>query len=151
MPNQRGLLGKGCLGLVSVSEMGLRREKKAKQETGNESCQPLGRQPPDSGKYLLPQPRPPPLVPAQGGSRQKVLIMEYCSSGSLLSVLEDPENTFGLSEEEFLVVLRCVGEPCPAPEAQALSMAKVQDACDLLMGQKDPRDSFSSKLYEERS
>lgn len=72
--------------------------------------------------------------------------MEYCSSGSLLSVLEDPENTFGLPEEEFLVVLRCVGEPCPAPEAQALSMGKVQDACDLLMGQKDPRDSFSSKL-----
>lgn len=85
-------------------------------------------------------------VEETGGSRQKVLIMEYCSSGSLLSVLEDPENTFGLSEEEFLVVLRCVGEPCPAPEAQALSMAKVQDACDLLMGQKDPRDLFSSKL-----
>lgn len=41
--------------------------------------------------------------------------MEYCSSGSLLSVLEDPENTFGLPEEEFLVVLRCVGEPYPVP------------------------------------
>lgn len=37
--------------------------------------------------------------------------MEYCSSGSLLSVLESPENAFGLPEEEFLVVLRCVGEP----------------------------------------
>lgn len=36
--------------------------------------------------------------------------MEYCSSGSLLSVLESPENAFGLPEEEFLVVLRCVGE-----------------------------------------
>lgn len=73
--------------------------------------------------------------------------MEYCSSGSLLSVLEDPENTFGLPEEEFLVVLRCVGEPrpvpqaqgepCPAPphplpRAQALSMGRVQDECDLL-------------------
>ncbi|XP_036090338.1 inhibitor of nuclear factor kappa-B kinase subunit epsilon isoform X7 [Rousettus aegyptiacus] len=34
--------------------------------------------------------------------------MEYCSSGSLLSVLENPENAFGLPEEEFLVVLRCV-------------------------------------------
>lgn len=39
--------------------------------------------------------------------------MEYCSSGSLLSVLENPENAFGLPEEEFLVVLRCVGEPLP--------------------------------------
>ncbi|XP_060149719.1 inhibitor of nuclear factor kappa-B kinase subunit epsilon isoform X3 [Globicephala melas] len=44
----------------------------------------------------------------QGGSRQKVLVMEYCSSGSLLSVLESPENAFGLPEDEFLVVLRCV-------------------------------------------
>uniref|UniRef100_A0A3Q2I5T1 Inhibitor of nuclear factor kappa-B kinase subunit epsilon n=1 Tax=Equus caballus TaxID=9796 RepID=A0A3Q2I5T1_HORSE len=43
-----------------------------------------------------------------GGSRQKVLVMEYCSSGSLLSVLESPENAFGLPEDEFLVVLRCV-------------------------------------------
>uniref|UniRef100_G1LZG6 Inhibitor of nuclear factor kappa B kinase subunit epsilon n=1 Tax=Ailuropoda melanoleuca TaxID=9646 RepID=G1LZG6_AILME len=43
-----------------------------------------------------------------GPGRQKVLVMEYCSSGSLLSVLESPENAFGLPEEEFLVVLRCV-------------------------------------------
>lgn len=49
----------------------------------------------------------------QGASRQKVLVMEYCSSGSLLSVLESPENAFGLSEDEFLVVLRCVGERLP--------------------------------------
>lgn len=41
--------------------------------------------------------------------------MEYCSSGSLLSVLESPENAFGLPEDEFLVVLRCVGEPIPSP------------------------------------
>ncbi|KAL4700148.1 hypothetical protein H8957_000138 [Semnopithecus entellus] len=47
-------------------------------------------------------------VEETGGSRQKVLVMEYCSSGSLLSVLESPENTFGLPEDEFLVVLRCV-------------------------------------------
>lgn len=39
--------------------------------------------------------------------------MEYCSSGSLLSVLESPENAFGLPEDEFLVVLRCVGKPRP--------------------------------------
>nr|XP_025847149.1 inhibitor of nuclear factor kappa-B kinase subunit epsilon isoform X4 [Vulpes vulpes] len=47
-------------------------------------------------------------VEETGGSRQKVLVMEYCSSGSLLSVLESPENAFGLPEDEFLVVLRCV-------------------------------------------
>ncbi|KAG3258259.1 inhibitor of nuclear factor kappa B kinase subunit epsilon [Ictidomys tridecemlineatus] len=47
-------------------------------------------------------------VEETGGGRQKVLVMEYCSSGSLLSVLESPENTFGLPEDEFLVVLRCV-------------------------------------------
>ncbi|XP_064449979.1 inhibitor of nuclear factor kappa-B kinase subunit epsilon isoform X4 [Mirounga angustirostris] len=47
-------------------------------------------------------------VEETGGGRQKVLVMEYCSSGSLLSVLESPENAFGLPEEEFLVVLRCV-------------------------------------------
>lgn len=43
-----------------------------------------------------------------GPSRQKVLVMEYCTSGSLLSVLERPENAFGLPEAEFLVLLRCV-------------------------------------------
>uniref|UniRef100_A0A8C3MQM2 Uncharacterized protein n=1 Tax=Geospiza parvula TaxID=87175 RepID=A0A8C3MQM2_GEOPR len=34
--------------------------------------------------------------------------MEYCSSGSLLNVLEDPANAFGLAESEFLIVLQCV-------------------------------------------
>ncbi|KAM8867292.1 inhibitor of nuclear factor kappa-B kinase subunit epsilon isoform 2-T3 [Synchiropus picturatus] len=41
-------------------------------------------------------------------SKQKVLVMEYCSGGSLLSLLEEPENAFGLSETEFLTVLQCV-------------------------------------------
>lgn len=50
------------------------------------------------------------LLLVQGSSKQKVLVMEYCSGGSLLSVLEDPENTFGLAESEFLIVLQCVGE-----------------------------------------
>lgn len=36
--------------------------------------------------------------------------MEYCASGSLLSVLEEPENAYGLSESEFLIVVQCVGE-----------------------------------------
>ncbi|NWS44345.1 IKKE kinase, partial [Probosciger aterrimus] len=47
-------------------------------------------------------------VEETGSSKQKVLVMEYCSGGSLLSVLEDPENTFGLAESEFLIVLQCV-------------------------------------------
>lgn len=41
-------------------------------------------------------------------SKQKVLVMECCSDGSLLSLLEEPENAFGLSESEFLIMLRCV-------------------------------------------
>lgn len=42
-------------------------------------------------------------------SKQKVLVMEYCSGGSLLTLLEEPENAFGLLETEFLTVLHCVG------------------------------------------
>uniref|UniRef100_A0A8D2Q9R9 Protein kinase domain-containing protein n=1 Tax=Zonotrichia albicollis TaxID=44394 RepID=A0A8D2Q9R9_ZONAL len=49
-------------------------------------------------------------VEETGSSKQKVLVMEYCSSGSLLNVLEDPANAFGLAESEFLIVLQCVGE-----------------------------------------
>ncbi|XP_005739514.1 inhibitor of nuclear factor kappa-B kinase subunit epsilon [Pundamilia nyererei] len=41
-------------------------------------------------------------------SKQKVLVMEYCSGGSLLSLLEEPENAFGLAETEFLTVLQCI-------------------------------------------
>ncbi|XP_054472803.1 inhibitor of nuclear factor kappa-B kinase subunit epsilon [Anoplopoma fimbria] len=41
-------------------------------------------------------------------SKQKVLVMEYCSGGSLLSLLEESENAFGLPETEFLIVLQCV-------------------------------------------
>ncbi|XP_061075878.1 inhibitor of nuclear factor kappa-B kinase subunit epsilon isoform X2 [Conger conger] len=41
-------------------------------------------------------------------TKQKVLVMEFCSGGSLLNVLEEPENAFGLAESEFLVVLQCV-------------------------------------------
>ncbi|XP_062451067.1 inhibitor of nuclear factor kappa-B kinase subunit epsilon isoform X2 [Rhea pennata] len=47
-------------------------------------------------------------VEETGTSKQKVLVMEYCSSGSLLNMLEDPANAFGLSESEFLIVLQCV-------------------------------------------
>ncbi|XP_029288263.1 inhibitor of nuclear factor kappa-B kinase subunit epsilon isoform X2 [Cottoperca gobio] len=41
-------------------------------------------------------------------SKHKVLVMEYCSGGSLLSLLEESENAFGLPETEFLTVLQCV-------------------------------------------
>ncbi|XP_074523004.1 inhibitor of nuclear factor kappa-B kinase subunit epsilon [Halichoeres trimaculatus] len=41
-------------------------------------------------------------------TKQKVLVMEFCSGGSLLSLLEEPENSFGLPETEFLTVLQCV-------------------------------------------
>uniref|UniRef100_A0A3B5MXH7 Inhibitor of nuclear factor kappa B kinase subunit epsilon n=1 Tax=Xiphophorus couchianus TaxID=32473 RepID=A0A3B5MXH7_9TELE len=41
-------------------------------------------------------------------TKQKVLVMEYCSGGSLLTLLEDPENAFGLPEAEYLTVLQCV-------------------------------------------
>ncbi|NXH48037.1 IKKE kinase, partial [Dicaeum eximium] len=47
-------------------------------------------------------------VEETGSSKQKVLVMEYCSRGSLLNVLEDPANAFGLAESEFLIVLQCV-------------------------------------------
>ncbi|XP_073681575.1 inhibitor of nuclear factor kappa-B kinase subunit epsilon [Garra rufa] len=40
--------------------------------------------------------------------KQKVLVMEFCSGGSLLNLLEEPENAFGLPESEFLIVLQCV-------------------------------------------
>uniref|UniRef100_A0A3Q3ATH3 Inhibitor of nuclear factor kappa B kinase subunit epsilon n=1 Tax=Kryptolebias marmoratus TaxID=37003 RepID=A0A3Q3ATH3_KRYMA len=41
-------------------------------------------------------------------TKQKVLVMEYCSGRSLLNLLEEPENAFGLPEAEFLTVLQCV-------------------------------------------
>ncbi|GCC37200.1 hypothetical protein chiPu_0015701 [Chiloscyllium punctatum] len=44
----------------------------------------------------------------KGTSKQKVLVMEYCAGGSLLNVLEESENAFGLSEAEFLIVLESV-------------------------------------------
>ncbi|XP_072134794.1 inhibitor of nuclear factor kappa-B kinase subunit epsilon [Mobula birostris] len=43
-----------------------------------------------------------------GSTKQKVLVMEYCAGGSLLNVLEESENAFGLSESEFLIVLQSV-------------------------------------------
>ncbi|XP_053694637.1 serine/threonine-protein kinase TBK1-like [Sabethes cyaneus] len=37
--------------------------------------------------------------------RGKVIVMELCTGGSLLNILDDPENTYGLPQREFLLVL----------------------------------------------
>lgn len=37
--------------------------------------------------------------------RGKVIVMELCTGGSLFNILDDPENMYGLQEEEFLLVL----------------------------------------------
>ncbi|XP_037873526.1 serine/threonine-protein kinase TBK1 isoform X2 [Bombyx mori] len=37
--------------------------------------------------------------------RGKVIVMELCTGGSLFNILDDPENTYGLQEYEFLLVL----------------------------------------------
>ena len=39
-----------------------------------------------------------------------IIVMELCSGGCLFSILEDPENHYGLCEEELLAVIRDVGE-----------------------------------------
>ncbi|XP_063932799.1 serine/threonine-protein kinase TBK1-like [Zophobas morio] len=39
-------------------------------------------------------------------NRGKVIVMELCTGGSLFNILDDPENTYGLSENEFLKVLQ---------------------------------------------
>ena len=37
--------------------------------------------------------------------RGKVIVMELCTGGSLFNILDDPENTYGLQEDDFLLVL----------------------------------------------
>lgn len=37
--------------------------------------------------------------------RGKVIVMELCTGGSLFNILDDPENTYGLPEKEFLLVV----------------------------------------------
>ncbi|XP_071960985.1 serine/threonine-protein kinase TBK1-like [Antedon mediterranea] len=41
-------------------------------------------------------------------TKQPVIVMELCMGGSLYSILEEPQNIFGLKEKEFLIVLRDV-------------------------------------------
>lgn len=38
-------------------------------------------------------------------NKGKVIVMELCTGGSLFNILDDPENTYGLEEAEFLLVL----------------------------------------------
>lgn len=37
--------------------------------------------------------------------RGKVIVMELCTGGSLFNLLDDPENNFGLDEDEWILVL----------------------------------------------
>ncbi|GFS66809.1 hypothetical protein TNIN_371211 [Trichonephila inaurata madagascariensis] len=39
-------------------------------------------------------------------SQKKIIVMELCDAGSLFTILDDPENTNGLEEEEFHRVLK---------------------------------------------
>ncbi|XP_057710481.1 serine/threonine-protein kinase TBK1 [Corythoichthys intestinalis] len=47
-------------------------------------------------------------VEEESNARHKVLVMEYCSCGSLYTVLEESSNAYGLPEDEFLIVLHDV-------------------------------------------
>ena len=40
--------------------------------------------------------------------RGKVIVMELCTGGSLFNLLDDPENNFGLEEDQWLLVLSCL-------------------------------------------
>jgi TANK-binding kinase 1 len=45
-------------------------------------------------------------IEEESESQNKVLIMELCTGGSLFNILDDPANSFGLDENEFLLVLK---------------------------------------------
>lgn len=40
----------------------------------------------------------------------KVIVMELCTGGSLFNILDDPENSNGLPEEEFISVVQHLGK-----------------------------------------
>jgi TANK-binding kinase 1 len=44
-------------------------------------------------------------IEEEQGGRGKVIVMELCTGGSLFNILDDPENTYGLQEDEFLLVV----------------------------------------------
>ncbi|RWS30647.1 serine/threonine-protein kinase TBK1-like protein [Leptotrombidium deliense] len=45
-------------------------------------------------------------IEEENESKHKVLIMELCTAGSLFNILDDPLNSHGLEEKEFLAVLK---------------------------------------------
>lgn len=45
-------------------------------------------------------------IEEESESLKKVLVMELCTGGSLFNILDDPSNSFGLQEHEFLLVLK---------------------------------------------
>lgn len=45
-------------------------------------------------------------IEEESESQHKILIMELCTGGSLFNILDDPINSFGLEESEFLLVLK---------------------------------------------
>lgn len=42
----------------------------------------------------------------QDVNNHKVIVMELSQHGSLYTLLDDPENSLGLEEEEFVIVLK---------------------------------------------
>jgi inhibitor of nuclear factor kappa-B kinase subunit epsilon len=42
----------------------------------------------------------------QSSDNREALLIEYCNGGSLLNVLELPENRYGLPEDDFMLVFR---------------------------------------------
>ncbi|KAI2795563.1 hypothetical protein BLOT_016648 [Blomia tropicalis] len=45
-------------------------------------------------------------IEEENDTKQKVLVMELCTGGSLFNILDDPLNFYGLEEKEFLLVLK---------------------------------------------
>ncbi|KAI8488874.1 hypothetical protein Bbelb_333920 [Branchiostoma belcheri] len=47
-------------------------------------------------------------IEEEPSTRQKVIVMEICTGGSLYTILDEPENAYGLAEEEFKLVMKDV-------------------------------------------
>jgi len=43
-------------------------------------------------------------------SRREVLVLEYCQSGSVYSMLENPAYGFGFPEQELLIFLKDISK-----------------------------------------
>jgi hypothetical protein len=40
----------------------------------------------------------------------KLIVMEYCNGASLATLIEEPENMYGLQQDEFLLVLKHISK-----------------------------------------